>query len=188
MNKIIIALASTQGAGKSFLSEYLREKYNGISFRYSDYLSKILKILNIEKTRKNLQDLSLALRNQFGQDVLEKSILRDIWDNEAKINIIDGVRRLADISRLKNEKNFYLIFIDADLEIRVQRLSGRGEKADDQKVTEEIIRKESQHDSETRVKELKEIANFIVENNGSKEEFEKKIDQIMEEILKNSSK
>ncbi len=181
-NKIIIALASTQGAGKTFFSNYLAEKYSAETIKYSAFLTAILKKFKIENSRQNLQELSLILRNNFGENILELGVLKKIENSKNNIIVIDGVRRQADIQQISQLTNFYLIFIDADLEIRVQRIAGRGEKSDDLKVNREQILKESQHNSETRETELKAMANFIIENNDNIEKFKDKIDLILEKI------
>jgi dephospho-CoA kinase len=183
MNKKIIALAAPVGAGKSSVANYILGNYHGESYRYSDTLAEILKILNLEKNRQNLQDLSQALREKFGQDILEKSLLNKIKNSSTELLIIDGVRRKEDIGHIKNEPGFYLIFIDAPLEVRAERLQKRREKTDDQKVNKNILNLEEKHNSETREKELKEIANFQIDNGGTLEDLERQIKEIMGKIM-----
>jgi dephospho-CoA kinase len=181
--KVIIALAANIGAGKSYTSDYISEKNDVENIRYSQVLSEILKKINLENDRENLQNLSLSLRKTFGENILEKVVLKKIENSKKRIIILDGIRREEDFDLIKREYNFNLIFIDVNEDIRRERVISRTEKTDDQNNCKEHFVKKEQHNSETK-KSLKNIANFILDNNGSFENLEKNIDKILEDILK----
>ena len=181
-NKKIIALAAKVGAGKSFFTDFVRENYSADYFRFSDSLKEILDILDLEKNRDNLQNLSKILRAEFGENILEKSILKKIKNSQKEILILDGVRRKSDIDYFLNLDNFYLIYIEVDEEKRLERILNRqGDKEDDKEMTLEKLKEAEKHNSELQA-DIKEISNFVIDNNGSQEEFEEKIKELMKKI------
>jgi len=78
MQKIILALAGEMGCGKGTLTKYLVAKYDAEVYRFSNPLRDILDRMHREKSRDTMQQLSTALRQIFGDDVLSEIILADI--------------------------------------------------------------------------------------------------------------
>ena len=181
--KIIIALVANIGAGKSFVSDYIEEKYGAKSIKYSSVLKNILQILNLEEKRSNFANLSLALRKQFGENILENAIISKIENIDSEILLLDGVRRKEDIDNIKKLENFYLIFIDTSLEVRSERMKSRAEKNDDKNINIEVLNKDEQHDSENRVSMLKKEADFIIDNNSTIENLKENINNVIKKIL-----
>ena len=83
MPKIILGLVGEIAAGKSTATEYLKQKYGAVSFRFSDPLRDILARLHIENSRPNLQALSTFLRRQYGEDLLSKVMALDAGQSPA---------------------------------------------------------------------------------------------------------
>ena len=183
-NQKIIALVANIGAGKSFVADYITEKYDAENIKTSDKLKNILNILHLDLKRENFASMSQALREMFGQNVLGNATFEDIKNSTSEIILLDGVRRSEDISEIEKEENFYLVFINTSLETRSKRMSARAEKTDDTNINTKVLGKNEQHDSENRVDGLKEKADFIIDNNGTLEDLEKNIDEVMNKILK----
>lgn len=179
MQKTILALAGEMGCGKGTLTRYLVARYGAEVYRFSNPLRDILDRMHREKTRDNMQQLSTALRQVFGDDVLSEIVLADIGQSESPFIIIDGVRRESDIKYLRNLHGFKLIYIDADIETRYTRITFRGENSSDTtKTIEEFIR-ETEAEAESRIRELKEISDVILQNNGTIEELEKEFEKML---------
>lgn len=172
MQKTIIALAGEMGCGKGTVVKYLTSHHDAVTYRFSDSLRDILDRIHRDKTRDNIQKISTALRSAFGDDILSEVILGDIGATDASLIIVDGVRRDSDIKYLKNLPGFRLVYIDAKLTIRYARVIARGENSSDTTKTLEEFLQESQAETETRIRGLKDIADIIIENNGTLEAFE----------------
>ena len=172
------------GAGKSAVANYFKELTNSEIIKYSDVLAEILTILNIEKERKNFANLSKSLRDTFSEDILENAVINKITNSEKKVIILDGVRRKEDIKLIKEISIFNLIFIDTSLKTRSERMKNRFEKEDDEKINKNILENNEKHDSENRVNNLKNISNFIIDNNGTLEDLKKNIEKIITKTLK----
>lgn len=168
-NKIVLGIVGEMGAGKSTITEYIKQKYGAVSFRFSDMLTDIAKRLYLEPTRPNLQMISSMLRQTISQDIMSKVIMHDAQNATADIIIVEGIRRPSDITYLKELPNFKLIGLTADERIRYERVCLRSEKPDDQTKTWEEFQKEGLAEAELEIQNIKAEADFQIDNNGNKE-------------------
>ena len=179
MQKRILGLAGEISSGKGTITKYLTDKYGASSCRFSTILRDILDRLHMEHSRENMQKLSTMLRQNFGEDIFAKVIAEDIKKDKSKIIIIDGVRRLDDIKYLRQLPEFKLVFVKADMKKRYERIIQRGENPDDKNKTFEEFKKDHQRETETQIKNLKNYADILIDNNGSLEELHKQVDRII---------
>jgi dephospho-CoA kinase len=124
----------------------------------------------------------MALRKYFGEDAFSKIIFQDIEKEKNKIIVLDGVRRPSDIKYLKDTEGFYLIFIEADLEERFKRLKTRKEKTDDREKKIQYFKKEHQSEVEMKIRQMKKVADFVIDNNQNRSQLSRSIDAILAEI------
>ncbi|MFA6300872.1 MAG: AAA family ATPase [Candidatus Paceibacterota bacterium] len=188
MAKIILGVASQIAAGKGITTEYLKKSYKAGTYKFSNVLRDLLGRLYLENSRENLSKLSTALRKNFSEDILAKVIYEDVKKDEREIIVVDGVRRLADIVYLKKLPGFRLVFIDADIEKRYQRIILRGENVDDKNKSFEQFRKDHELETELQIADLKKVADVVVDNNGNLEDLYKQVDKIIKEILEKNEK
>ncbi len=183
MAKLIIGIVGENAAGKTTATEYLKNKFNAVTFRFSDMLYDILKRMYIEPNRGNLQMISTILRQNFGDDIMSKVIAKDAKNSTSEIIITEGVRRPSDVPYLKELSNFILIYIKADEQTRFSRLANRGEKPDDAIKTWEDFQKEGLQESEQQILAIAQTANSTIDNNGSLEETYAQLDKIVAQYL-----
>ena len=74
---------------------------------------------------------------------------------------------------------FKLVYIDTSLKNRYTRISNRRENADDIWKTMEQFIKEQELETEVQIRWLKDIADIVIDNNWSFEEFYKQIDNLI---------
>lgn len=187
MSKIILGLNGPLAAGKGTVAKYLKEKHNAAIYRFSTPLRDILDRIYINQDRKNMQDLSLDLRTRFGDDLLASIIAKDVASDKSEIIIVDGVRRLPDIKYLRELSAFYLITIKADQEIRWERMTKRGENPDDKDKTFEQFQKDEQAEAEIHIAEVGKTAEFTLDNNGSIDDLQRQIEEILNKINEDKS-
>ena len=179
MSKIILGLAGEIASGKGTIAKYICEKHGGSSHRFSTILRDIANRMYLEESRENLQKISTIFRENFFGDILSSVIAKDVENDEHEIIAIDGVRRLADIEYLKKLSEFKLVYIEADIEKRYERITARGENTDDTTKTFEEFKKDHEREAELQIKDLKNHADFIINNNGNLEELYKQVDEII---------
>lgn len=179
MEKKIICLAGELASGKGAVSDYIKERYSGEYYRFSDAFRKILDVLHLTCNRKNLSNLSLHIRKAFGEDVLSQAMVGDIEKSASRIIVIDGMRRIEEIDELQKLPGFQLVFVDTDLETRFERIKKRGENADDCTKTLEEFKKDHTQNADVTIKDLKEKADNIIDNNGTLEELHMQVDELV---------
>jgi dephospho-CoA kinase len=164
------------GSGKGTLIKYVMKKYEARSFSFSKILRKLLKEVCLEENRKNLQKISTVLRKNFGEDLLAKTLYEKIKKDKSVLIVVDSVRRLEDIKYLKGLKNFRLVYLEAEMQKRFTRITGRKENTDDKNKKFKEFKKEHLAETERQIKGLRKNANFLIKNNGTKKEFYAQID------------
>lgn len=181
MPHLIIGLVGTAGSGKSHVATYLRERYGGRVFKFSEYLGQVLDILAIPKSRDNLIKLSVALRNEFGENALAYAVARGVMAEDTQLAIVDGIRRVDDVAPLEPLPNFLLVAIDADPKLRFERMKRRGEKAGESLLTWEQFMIEERAPTEVTIPEVIKRAKTRIVNDGTIAELKAKIDEVMKQ-------
>jgi dephospho-CoA kinase len=182
MSKIVLGFVGKLASGKAVCQKYISDKQNAGSAKFSTSLRDILNRLYLPISRKNMQNLSLDLRTRFGGDILAKVIAEDVKNNPHEIVVIDGVRRLNDISSLKDLPNFHLISIDANPEIRYERMKLRNENEGDADKTFAEFEEDNKREAELQIPEVMAVANFHLDNDSTIEQLYTQVDKILEEI------
>lgn len=182
--KIILGLAGEMACGKGAIAKYAAEKYGAKTFRFSTMLRDVLGRLYLEQSREKIQTLSTILRQNFGEDLLARIMAQDVKKAASDIIIVDGVRRLADIKYLKELPEFKLAYVESDIKKCYERIVERGENTDDASKTFEAFQQDREGEAELQIKDLKNHADFLIDNNGTFEELYNQIDKILNEKQK----
>lgn len=184
MAKIIIGLVGPLASGKDVSKKYIEEKHGASSYKFSAVLRDILNRLYLPINRENMQDLSLDLRTRFGSDILAKVITEDAKNDNGDVVIVDGVRRMDDITHLSGLPEFKLISIDADTNIRYERTKTRNENIGDAEKTFPEFLADCNKEAELEIPTVMNHSFYHLNNNGTLEELYKQIDVILLEIKK----
>lgn len=183
MATIIIGVAGEIGAGKDTVTSYITEKYGAKYYRYSMILKDILTRLHLPYNRISLANLAEALRAYFGENVLSQTLVADAEaDLDSDIVVFDGIRKIGELEYLKTLPHFKFFFVDAEMQVRYDRLVRRGEKYDDATKTMEEFMRDHEHAADSVIPKLKRQADIIIDNNGTLEELSVGIDRAMESL------
>lgn len=183
MNKIIFGLVGPLACGKETVKRYLVEKYKARDCRFSTILRDILSRVDLSNSRGNMQKLSTVLRANFGEDLLAKAIAMDATKLDSDIVVIDGVRRPTDIEHLNKLSNFFLIKIDAEPQLRYQRLVARNENEGDDRKTFEQFLEDHKAEADGLIPMVMTMAKYSIDNSGSFEDLYRQIDDILKKFL-----
>lgn len=187
MQKIIIAITGEMASGKDTLAKYLVEKYHAKAFHFSDSMRDVLDRLHLDETREHLSKLSHTLRQAFGEDVFSKAIETEVLRERQGIIIIDGVRRSSDIEFARKQPDFTLIYVEADIQKRYDRIKNREQNADDTEKTFQEFLHDHTLETEVTIPLLRTEADHIVNNDGALEDLYRQADDIMSHILPNDA-
>lgn len=177
--KIVLGITGEIAGGKGTIAKYLMEKHSATSHRFSTALRDVANRMHLEETRENLQKISTIFRENFDDNILSRVIYEDVKNDDNNLIVIDGVRRMADIEFLKKLPGFKLVYVDAQMKIRYERITKRGENADDNAKTFEEFEKDHQREAELQIKDLKDKADVVIDNNGTFDDLYKQVDEIV---------
>ncbi|MEI8343816.1 MAG: AAA family ATPase [Candidatus Moraniibacteriota bacterium] len=183
MAKLILGIAGEMGSGKGTVAQHVIAERGGSAHRFSTILRDVLDRLYLDQSRDNIQVLSMILRKNFGEDIMAKGMYHDVQNDTHDIVIVDGVRRMADILYLRELSHFKLVYVEAEMENRYERILKRGENTDDANKTLEEFKAEHEADSELQIRDLKNYADYVMSNDGTYVDLYKQLDEIIAQNL-----
>ncbi len=179
---MIIGVSGTFGSGKDTVAKIIESK--GFEhFSTADILRVETANLGRSIERESLRQTGNELRAKFGSGFLaEKAINRASTDNI----LVSGIRSRGEIDNVINHKNSYLIFVDAPVAVRFKRISDRGRNIEDFHTMEkfkksEVLELKGDVNSQN-ILYCRKKADFVLQNDGTLEDLEKKIDEILVKI------
>src|SRR3989338_6469212 len=125
--RMIIGLTGLNGAGKGEAAEFLKKR----GFQYyslSDVIREQLEREGKPVTRQNLIECGNSLRQQYGASVLADRILKRL--DPDKNYVVDSFRNPNEVAAFRSKKDFGLLKITADAEIRFERIRQRAREND----------------------------------------------------------
>ena len=187
MGTLFLALTGTQGSGKSVFTDIAKRKYLIPTYRLGTIIIEECKKRGLQVNGRNMAKMASALRYEEGNQAIARKALpaiKELIQDNPKMLLIDGVRSYAELALLRAEfGEIKLVAIISSLQIRKQRVEAR-----------KRIDHESEGDFEER--EQRELGfglgdvitkadHYILNDDISKKEFIRKIEQILERILNN---
>ncbi|MFH1977973.1 MAG: AAA family ATPase [Candidatus Aenigmatarchaeota archaeon] len=176
----IIGVVGLIGSGKDVFASHLTKKYGYRTINMGDIVREFVLSLGRQITRENLHQTQKEYRDKYGADFFGKEVEKKIKANEWTHVIIDGIRRVEDIEPIKKdyEKDFMLIFIEADDKIRFERLRKR-KRDGDPKTFREFAEQERNEYVHFHWDDLFRMAEYKLDNNRTVDEFHRVIDKFV---------
>jgi len=186
-NSLFIGITGGFGSGKSTAASFFESKgFKKIIL--SLFLEEEVKKRGSKRiTRKILQDIGNEWRKNFEHGILAEKAVDYIKKERIRKAVIDGIRNIGEIKELKKEKNFVLIAIILSKKNRFERLKNLKRR---EKLTWEIFKRLDKRDmgagqkqAGLHVAECIALSDISIDNNCTKEEFERKLYQFLKEII-----
>lgn len=181
---MIIGVTGTDGSGKDLVGQMLWEKLGWPHFSLSDEIRDIAREKGLDLSRETLANLANQLRTEFGPDYLATRIVERAGDNF----VATSIRNPHEITPFQAKGNFILIAVDAPIEIRYQRTAGRDRAGEASWTIEDFRHHEASIEMTSdefgqQLQKMLSLANYTIINDGTFDELEKKIDNLIQEAI-----
>jgi len=172
-----IAFTGMPGAGKTEAVKVAEEM--GIEIMsMGDEVRKEAIRRGMEINDENLGRIADEMRKEYGMDIWAKRCLERIGKGERGTVVIDGIRNIEEVETFKKSiKNFILVAIHASPSIRYARLIKRGRE--DDSINLEDLKRRERREMSWGIGNVIAMADMVVVNEGSMEDFRKKIREIL---------
>ncbi len=180
---MIIGVTGSYGSGKDTAVEFFRQQ-GFLHFSLSDIIREELLKEGQGLTRENQISKGNQMRKELGNGILARRVIEKLGNS--KNYVITSIRNVHETDELKKAaEDFFLINLDAEPLLRFQRTQQRHSSTIDPKSFEQFLeneKKESVSEDGTgqELKRCAEVANVTITNNGSIEEFYKKLGEQLE--------
>ena len=178
---MLIGITGNIGSGKDTVVDYLKTKgFKHISL--SDMLREELKSRKKPVTRKNLQEIGNITRNTHGPGALAQLALLHINDEENWA--ISSIGTPGEVEVLRNNEKFHLLFIDAPMRTRYNRVKKRAREQEPAK-TYAAFKKNEEKEAKgggaqyRAFDEVKKMAEAIINNDKTLEALYHKVDKAL---------
>lgn len=188
---MIVGIVGKIAAGKTTVAKFFEEKgfcrvscseplIDLLTYKVSSY-SWIPELPERrEPTRENLLEFGRYLKEKYRGDILVKLAIDK--KRNCKNIVIDGVRSREEIEAIKRWGG-KMIYVEATPKTRFKRLMKRKASKDrDIKTFEDFMAIDEAEEKLYHTEELKNLADFVIVNEGSLKELKKKIEEIITEL------
>ena len=184
----VIGLTGSIGSGKDTVKSFLINKLGATSVTLSDVIRAELEKKRGIADRTTMQNMGNEMRQKYGAHILAMLAV-EYLSRIKKFVIIDGIRNPveADYLRKKFGSDFKLIAVDAPQQVRFERMQKRPNR-NDPKTWEEFVASDNREmgDNEPeyglQLRKCISQADFVISNEGTVEELQKKIDEVIQRI------
>jgi len=187
---IIIGITGTLGAGKGAVVEYLEQK-DFAHFSARAFFTKELECRGISVNRDTMTKLANELRANHGLSYIMQELYKEAAANCSNA-VIESIRTPAEAGELISKGHFYLLAVDADPQIRYERITKRGSETDnvsyEKFLADEAREMHNDYPTKQNIAAVIEKAAYQIQNNGSLEELHTHVDHILKEITQKETR
>ena len=182
---IIIGITGTIGAGKGTVVEYLIDKKGFKHFSARAFLIEEIEKRGLENNRDSMVLVANDLREKNSPSFVADELFKRALESGDNC-VIESLRTSGEIESLKSKGNFTLLAIDADPKIRYERVIGRSSSTDnisfEKFLADEQREMESTDPNKQNLSKCIGMADFVINNDGTLEELNSKLEEIMKNL------
>ncbi len=183
---ILLGITGTDGSGKGTVVDYLVTHKGFTHFSARAIWIDILEERHMETSRANMRLVANEMREKHGNDFLITYYTEKIQQQGTLKAIIESIRAVDEAKTLK-ERGGILIAVDADQKLRYERVQSRRSGTDrvsfEQFVAHELLESNDPNPHGMQKQKVIDMADHLILNNGTLEEFHTKIEDVFLNIL-----
>lgn len=184
---MVIGITGTLGSGKDTLMELLKNEYNFKHFSVRDYLINILEEQDEEVNRLTLSRLANRLRAENHPAYLAEVLFNKALEAGGNA-VIESIRTPGEVEFLKDHAEFVLFAVDADPNLRYERVQNRKSVTDridfNTFMSDEQKEMQNEEPHKQNLATCIRISDFKFRNNSTIEMFYKRVRKTLENKLK----
>jgi dephospho-CoA kinase len=183
---IIIGITGTLGAGKGTIVDFLITKKGFKHFSVRGFLTIEIKKRNLPVNRDTMTAVANELRAANSPSFITDQLFEMAKTSNGNC-VIESIRTPGEIDSLRKKGKFILFAVDAKTELRYQRIVQRASETDhidfETFIANEQREMTTNDPNHQNLKKCIELADYIIENNGTPDEMLKKVDDILTKII-----
>jgi dephospho-CoA kinase len=184
---LIIGITGTLGAGKGTIVEYLVDKKGFNHFSVREFITREIKKRGMPVNRDSMVVVANDLRRNNSPSFITDQLYLQA-EQTGKDSVIESIRTPGEVDSLRDKASFVLFAVDAPPRERYRRISLRMSETD--RVTyEEFLENEQREMHSTdpnkqNIARCVEMADHVINNNGTVDELHAQIEQVLQKIQK----
>ncbi len=182
---LIIGITGTLGAGKGTIVDYLVKEKGFKHFSVRAFITEEIKKRGFKVDRDNMTSVANDLRANHSPAYIAEQLYVKAKES-GKNSIIESLRTSGEVELLQGKGNFYLFAVDADPKTRFDRIQIRKSSTDnvnfDTFQANEKREMQSSDPNKQNLSKCRELANFVLNNDGSISELNNQIEEILKKI------
>ena len=191
---MVIGLTGKNASGKGEVANYLKSK-GFIYYSLSDVIREEATKRGLDHSRDNLIKIGNELRQNFAPNYLAQQInlkIKEALKNNPKQNfVVDSIRSPFEAEELIKNKDFFLVGVDAPLELRFERLLERN-RVGDAKTLDDFQKQEQREnlksDTNQQLDATFKMSKYMIVNDESLDELYQKIDDLLNHLKRKSKR
>lgn len=177
---MIIAIAGTHGAGKGTVVDYLKQK-GFVHLSARELIKEEVARRGLEPTRPNISATVTDMRNKISPLWVVETLMDRAKETGGDV-VIESIYTLPEVEYLRG-RGALVLAIDADPEIRYNRVIGRGSETDH--ITFEQFKEQQERElassdpNAQNVQAVMQVADYTIQNNASTEELFVQVEKLL---------
>ena len=180
--KKVVGIAGMPGAGKT-LAAKIAKQMNFEVVVMGDVVREEARKRGLTPSPENLGKLMIQMREEEGEAVIAKRCVPKIEEAKSELVVIDGIRSLHEVEEFRRFfPNFIVLAVHASPKTRFERLFKR-KRSDDPKKWATFLERDMR-ELKVGLGNVIALADYLIVNEGSKAEFEEKVKEFLEKVVK----
>lgn len=182
---MILGITGTDGAGKGTVVDYLVNEKSFTHYSARAIWEEEIERRGMESSRENMRIVANDLRAQHGYDYSVTYYLEKVAAEKPDHAVIESQRAIAEVETLKKNGGI-LLAVDADPQIRYQRIVKRGSATDhisfERFQEQEAVEMDDPDPAGMQKAAVIKMADYTLTNDGTLEELHAQIDVVLHTI------